>query len=448
MKKIALLLALCLILAALPACAGSGDVSEQTYTLDCGVTITAGAGLKEASYESADGTLEEDRYSIMFSEIPAGAGMTQDEFAEYIQDLLESGDFDYKKTKDDRGVPAFWYIRNVDGIKFFYYLTIHTDGYDWWLCEMHCMASMRSLYKDRFAKWSATVTLPGAESVNPGDTKRYELDNGATLIAPKGMDVYSLGERDYALENRDLIMVLVEENKQAYGMEDMTLEEYGDFLMENSGLSARYEEDLWGNLAAGYFTEVDGEAYYCYGIVRETATSFWYFDIYCLAETREDYETAMAQWCNSLTLKDTEMFSPEETRVYELECGAVITAMDGLTEDNEGLDAGSSYLYGSGLHIGVIWMDRTEYGLWNTTREELGEEFEADGSSGTFFVDSYGSYASSFYDESDGNEYYNYMTIVEEEDGFWLCMMYCLASNEQVYADYMPQWAATVRSIE
>lgn len=479
MRKIAMFLALCLILGVLAGCGGKNTVSEQTYTLRCGVQLTAGAGLTETNYSGAAGALEEDRYAIMFTQVAASRDMNQSEFVAYIEGVMDGEGFNAKRTSDDRGVPAYTYIRDVDGTDFVFYLTLHQNEEGWWLCEMSCRASMRALYEERFERWSATVVLPGEStvsgndgvsgnsdnnsdnsgnsqdsggsgqvSVDPGRTKRFELDNGATFIGPDDLEVYSIGERDYAMENQELIMLLVEENKQAYGLEGMTLEEYGEYLMENSGLFHKYGKDSLGNLAAGYTTELDGEAYYCYGIVRETGTSFWYFDIYCLAELRDGYETAMMQWCDSLTLEETEMFSREDTKVYKLENGASITAMDGLTEDNDGLDQDSAYLYGSGLHIGVFWMDRSEYGLENTTAGDLAEQMEEGGDSGTFFVNRYGCYASEYYDESDGNTYYNYMTIVEEKDGFWLCMMYCLASNEAVYGDHMAQWAASVSSIE
>ena len=454
MRKIALLLALCLMLTALTGCGGD-DVREQTYTLNCGVTITAGAGLREISDSSDSGELEEDRYSIFFTNVSGTAGMSEDEFVDYLTELLEDEGYKAKFKQDSQGNLKYTYTQNVDGVDYFYYMTLHSGAGGWWLCEMCCREAMKPLYEDRFARWSATVLVPGQSTgdVGSGSTgdyelERYELDNGATLTAVEGLEVYSIGERDYALENRDLIMILVEENKQAYGLEDMTLYEYGDLLMTSSGLEARYADDSYGNVAAGYYTELDGDEYYCYGVIRETNTSFWYFDIYCAADAMERYQADLPLWCGSLTLEDTPMFSAEQTRYYELECGAGLTAMAGLTEDNDGLDEGNSYLYGSGLHIGVVWLGRQEHDLEGVSREELGASFEADGDSGSFAVDSYGSYASEYYDESDGSEYYNYMTIVEEDDGFWVVMMYCLASNESVYADYMPQWAATVSSIE
>ena len=183
MKKICLILALCLILSALTGCAGkTGSEPEETYalipvtplegeplsvdttgmkeyTLKCGLTFFGPSGLKEEETEAMAGYMKSGYHIVMvIREDKNGTileNATAEEYAKLLSDSNGLTPFQY----DTYGNLATTYTAESDEAgneDFFYYVTVKESEDCFWLIQIVCPVSLSVEGADELAQWSAT----------------------------------------------------------------------------------------------------------------------------------------------------------------------------------------------------------------------------------------------------------------------------------------------------
>lgn len=184
MKKICLILALCMILSALTGCGASASKEpEETYplipvtplegeaetvdttgmkeyTLKCGLTFFGPSGLKEKETEAMAGYMKSGYHIVMvIREDKAGTileNATAEEYAKLLSDSNGLTPFQY----DTYGSLATTYTAKSDeegNEDFYYYVTVKESEDCFWLIQLVCPVSLsQDGGADKLAQWSAT----------------------------------------------------------------------------------------------------------------------------------------------------------------------------------------------------------------------------------------------------------------------------------------------------
>ena len=183
MKKLCLILALCLLISLFSGCAANtGSAPEETYTLiaveplqgdplpvntdnmreytmKCGLTFFGPSSLKEEETEAMAGYMKSGYHLVMvIREDKAGTVLENATAEEYAAMLSGSNGLDPFIT-DRYGNLATTYTAagyeeaNED---FFYYVTVKEGADCFWLIQIVCPVSLSVTGADEMAQWSAT----------------------------------------------------------------------------------------------------------------------------------------------------------------------------------------------------------------------------------------------------------------------------------------------------
>ena len=183
MKKLCLLLTLCLLLSVFTGCGASqsSDDTEETYTLvevqplegesltvntsgmkeytmECGLTFFGPSGLKEEETEAMAGYMKSSYHIVMvIREDKAGTVLENATAEEYAKMLADSNGLTPFQT-DRYGSLATTYTAesNEDNEDFFYYVTVKEGTDCFWLIQIVCPVSLSVDGADEIAQWSAT----------------------------------------------------------------------------------------------------------------------------------------------------------------------------------------------------------------------------------------------------------------------------------------------------
>ena len=128
----------------------------------------------------------------------------------------------------------------------------------------------------------------------------YELDSGVSFHAIKGLDETQIEGMAAYLRNGFFLIMVIEEPKAGTALEGITLEEYGELLCRSNGL-APFTRDIYGslatvNVAAG---ESEGEMFFYYVTVHETADSIWLVQVACPDDLAESNAQDLALWSST-----------------------------------------------------------------------------------------------------------------------------------------------------
>lgn len=182
MKKLCLMLSVCLLLSVLAGCgASSGEPAEtyelvevtpmegealqvdttgmKEYTMECGLTFFGPSGLKEEETEAMAGYMKSSYHIVMVirEEKPGTVleNATAEEYAKMLSDSNGLTPFRY----DRYGNLATTYTAasNEEGNEdFFYYVTVKESADCFWLIQIVCPVSVSVEGADEIAQWSAT----------------------------------------------------------------------------------------------------------------------------------------------------------------------------------------------------------------------------------------------------------------------------------------------------
>lgn len=183
MKKLCLILALCLMVSCFAGCGGAvtsepeetyvlqsvppleGEALEvdtkgmKEYTMECGLTFFGPSGLKEEETEAMAGYMKSNYHLVMvIREDKAGTVLENATPEEYAAMLAGSNGLN-PFTVDRYGNLATTYT--AEGYEdanedFFYYVTVKEGTGCIWLIQIVCPVSISDESLDNMAKWSAT----------------------------------------------------------------------------------------------------------------------------------------------------------------------------------------------------------------------------------------------------------------------------------------------------
>lgn len=126
--------------------------------------------------------------------------------------------------------------------------------------------------------------------------KLYDLNSGVSFHAIGGLDETEIEGMAAYLRNGYFLVMVIREPK-AGPLENITLEEYGEMLSRSNGLEP-FARDIYGtlatvNVAAG---ESEGEMFFYYVTVHETADSIWLVQVACPDDLAQSNAADLARW--------------------------------------------------------------------------------------------------------------------------------------------------------
>ena len=309
MKKIALLLALCLMVSLCAGCAGdktelNGPVASKNYTFDCGASIDAPTDMKETEAEGYIAALDSRKVAMLLLEEGKPDNYSLSDYL-YLLNLSNTNQMDF--APDAYGNTAASYVAKSSGDDWFYYVTVVESPTSFWLCQFACKETDRAKYEDSFAKWSATLYVPGGRVTQSSDAQTsggvsgevYQLDCGFTVAFEQGATALELDGYDAYYTTDTTGMVLLVENKAEYGLEGMTLEEYAQLLSEVNGYESM-KLNSYGVYASQHTYSDGTSTFWYYTTAHETEDAFIMLQMFTFEELKDEYLASFEMWSAGL----------------------------------------------------------------------------------------------------------------------------------------------------
>lgn len=185
MKKICLMLALCLLLSLFAGCAGkTSEEPEETYalipvaplegqalpvdtdgmkqyTMNCGLTFYGPSGLKEEETEAMAGYMKSAYHLVMvIREDKTGTVLENATAEEYAAMLAGSNNLEPFITDRYGNLATTYTAAGYEEASedFYYYVTVKEGADCFWLIQIVCPVSLSEMSADEMAQWSATFT--------------------------------------------------------------------------------------------------------------------------------------------------------------------------------------------------------------------------------------------------------------------------------------------------
>lgn len=189
MKKLCLILSLCLLLSVFSGCGAPSAQPEETYelvtvapmegealtvdttgmkeyTLECGLSFFGPKGLKEEKTEAMAGYMKSAYHIVMVIREDKPGTVLENATAEEYAQLLSSSNGLTPFTYDRYGNLATTYTAKSEqegNEDFFYYVTVKESSDCFWLIQIVCPVSLSAEGADEIAQWSATFRETAAE---------------------------------------------------------------------------------------------------------------------------------------------------------------------------------------------------------------------------------------------------------------------------------------------
>lgn len=127
---------------------------------------------------------------------------------------------------------------------------------------------------------------------------------------------------------------------------------------------------------------------------------------------------------------------------YTLESGITLTAESGMTEKAQA--PFTTTLQGNNSMVTFMEENKAILTPGMTLEDYAAVVESGNGLSAPFALDGSGNLANSYVRETDGSEFFYYITAHETDSSFWLVQMVCLNDQREVYEPLFQQWLATV----
>lgn len=158
------------------------------------------------------------------------------------------------------------------------------------------------LYKDCVDTIDFVLDTEGIE-LDYSNLTRYDLSCGLSVYAEAGMEEHNPEGFTACLGNRNVIILMMADDKAANNLTEMALKDYADLVAQTNGLE-RFNDDVYGNILTTYYsTDENGLEYYNMICVKETEEDFWVVQMACMAEDQASYARAFSLWASSIAEK-------------------------------------------------------------------------------------------------------------------------------------------------
>ncbi len=184
MKKLCLILSVCLLLALFAGCGAGGSTADpketytlvepvpqegealtvdtagmKEYTMGCGLTFFGPSGLKEEKTEAMAGYMKSGYHIVMVIREDKAGTVLENATAEQYGEMLAGSNGLTPFVRDRYGNLATTYTAESDETgneDFFYYVTVKEGADCFWLIQIVCPISLSVDGADEMAQWSAT----------------------------------------------------------------------------------------------------------------------------------------------------------------------------------------------------------------------------------------------------------------------------------------------------
>ena len=155
------------------------------------------------------------------------------------------------------------------------------------------------LYKETVETIDLILDTEGIELDYTG-LAMYDLGCGLNIWAETDMKNQKAPGFTACIANRNVIILLMADDKQINNLTWMQQEDYADLLCRNNDLK-HFKWDTYGNLCTSFYsTDENGTEYYNMICVKETEEDFWVCQMACLAEDQAKYAKAFSLWAASI----------------------------------------------------------------------------------------------------------------------------------------------------
>ena len=336
MKKLCLILTLCLLLGCMSGC-GVGEAPTQATTVPTETTqpeptteptvetteateptqpkiigydldIPEGFEIKTSEDDRAIYLTEEDTdlSSIVIRTQPLDEGVLEmdEEGFQNMQALeqeyealtletlqLDSEDAlfaDYVVIREDVRIHILEYIVVGSEQNYVFQFSDYTEEETWLDAFAACADSINLLMEN--------------EGITPdySHLQRYELPCGISLYAVPGMEPQDAPGFSGCIGSREAIILVMKDDKQENNLSELSLSGYAALVSHSNELDP-FTQDNYGNLHVNFYSSDSlGMRYYNNLTVSETEDSFWVIQMTCTAANQAAYDREFALWATSI----------------------------------------------------------------------------------------------------------------------------------------------------
>lgn len=296
-----------------------------------------------------------------------------------------------------------------------------------------------------------TTEPPTSETTQPTEPTQPKII-GYDLSVPEGFEI-NTSEDDRAIylsqepEDNSSILIRVQPlDESVLELDEAGFEELQPLTQEYEEMSlSRVQVDSEDALFADYVVTRGGERIHIYEyiVVGSEENYLFQFSDYTQEEIWLEAFANAARSINLLMENEGIELDYSHLQHYTLPSGISLFAAEGMTEQNA---PGFSGCIGSREAIILVMKDNKEEN--NLSGLELSDYAvlvaEANGLA-PFTQDNYGNLHARFYNsDSLGMRYFNYLTVKQAQDSFWVVQMTCTADNQAKYDREFALWAASI----
>lgn len=339
MKKICLILAVCLILGCISGC---GERSVPTESTAAETTVdtqppaqtqqttepptteaTAPAEPKIMGYDLQipEGfeinTSEEDRTIYLSKDNADGSSILirTNPLDESVLELDEEGfeeyqalDQEYEELTveqvrvdgEDALFADYVVLRNEQQIHIYEYIVVGSEeNYVFQFCDY----TEEELWLEAFEEAADSINLlmenEGIE-LDYSHLERYSLPCGISLFAGPGMEPQNAPGFSGCLGSREAIILVMKDDKVENNLTEMSLADYAALVSRSNTLES-FTQDNYGNLHVTFYnSDSMGLRYFNNLTVKETQDSFWVIQMTCKADDQASFDREFALWATSV----------------------------------------------------------------------------------------------------------------------------------------------------
>lgn len=128
----------------------------------------------------------------------------------------------------------------------------------------------------------------------------YDLKGGLGLYAEDGLETQKASCFTACLGDRNVIILVMADDKVENNLTELTLSDYAELVSQTNDLDG-FKKDSYGNLLTTFYSSDDnGLEYYNTIVVKETMDSFWVCQMACLANDQAAYAREFCLWASSI----------------------------------------------------------------------------------------------------------------------------------------------------
>lgn len=339
MKKICLILAVCLILGCLTGCGGDPQPTETTaataaptqpptettaateppttevteptvpkiigYDLDIpeGFEITTSED-DRAIYLSRD-NLDDSSIVIRTQPLDESVLELDEEGFKELQALeQEYEELELQNVRvdsEDAVFADYVVIRDEQQIHIYEYIVVGSEAnYMFQFCDY----SDDEIWLEAFEEAAASINLlmenEGIE-LDYSHLEHYSLPCGISLFAAEGMEPQNAPGFSGCIGSREAIILVMKDNKEENNLTGMSLAQYGDMVSRSNELDP-FTQDIYGNLRVSFYNSDSlGLRYFNTLTVKETEDSFWVIQMTCASDNQAAFDREFSLWATSVS---------------------------------------------------------------------------------------------------------------------------------------------------